>query len=122
MPSDLTTAKFELWATAADGEFARTLDCPTCTLPMVVSPEWMLWAVGTGRMDWTEARYAEFSHLVPQTDGGKVGALECDRCNRDRGDVAWTAPEGWPTAREGKRAAGYAARGAARVALERERG
>ena len=79
------------------------LECPTCGSVMVADGETLQWhlAVGTLTPEQLPVRFWQFSHLLPRTLGGKVGALECQHCNHARGDAEWN-PEGTvATARQG---------------------
>jgi hypothetical protein len=85
------------------GDPRAVLRCPSCGYRMVADGDTLQWhlAVGTLSADDLPVRFWQFSHLVPRTLGGRVGALECQHCNHARGDSEWT-PEGTvATARQG---------------------
>lgn len=114
MPSDLTTAKSELWMRAADP--LTILPCPSCDGAMVASETILRWAVGTGRVKWNGVEVAEASHVEAAADGGTRVALECARCNHSRGRAPWNVTPNTDTVRVGKRRAGVEARAAIRAA------
>lgn len=94
------------------------IPCPTCTLPMAVDMLHALAAVDDGRLPCNRTvRWAEASHTIPSSEGGRRIALECNVCNRARGNATWDTDR--PTYAEGKRAA-YRAN-VARVRASRER-
>lgn len=117
MASDRTAPKrygFLVEAGAVDA----LLPCPTCTEPMAIDLLHALAAVDAGKLSSNRAvRWAEASHTTPAADGGRLVALECNRCNRDRGDATWTTDR--PTYPEGKRVAYLDAAGRVRASRER---
>ena len=86
------------------GDPRAVLDCPTCRYAMVADGDTLQWhlAVGTITADRLPVRFWQFSHLVPRTLGGKVGALECSHCNHFRENAEWVPPDGTALARQGK--------------------
>jgi hypothetical protein len=88
----------------ADGP-RSILTCPTCRHLMVADEVTMQWhlKVGSLTVDDLPVRTWTFSHLIPRSEGGRVGALECRPCNEKRSDEAeWVPAEGTPNARQGK--------------------
>ena len=88
MPSDMTNTKRHAFI-AEHGEPTAIVGCPTCTEPMALDLAHALYAVDAGTLpDNSSLRWAEASHTDPSADGGKRVALECNRCNRERGGLA----------------------------------
>jgi len=90
------------------GDPRAVLTCPTCLKVMVADEVTMQWHVKVGNLTTSDlpVRTWTFSHLVPRSQGGRVGALECSICNADRSDDAtWVPADDTLTARQGKLAA-----------------
>lgn len=99
MPSDQTRATAYL--SGPEGLYAL-LRCPTCG-------GWMCHADALRDPAFRRAveglhlAFINFSHTDdPASAGGKVGALECDDCNRPRGNAPWTPSPEVPRARVGR--------------------
>lgn len=86
------------------GDPRAILRCPTCGYRMVADGDTLQWhlALGCLTADDLPVRFWQFSHLVPAALGGRVGALECQHCNWERGDGIWTPADGTLVARQGK--------------------
>lgn len=97
MSADNTANKRRAFIHATDNPF-DVLPCPTCNEPMAIDLAHALHAVDDGKIASNAAiRWAELSHTVPASDGGNEFAIECNRCNRDRGNEEWAPDATVPT-------------------------
>lgn len=90
------------------GDPRAVLTCPTCSNLMVADEVTMQWHLSVGTLTPADlpVRTWTFSHLVPRSQGGRMGALECSLCNGDRSDDAtWEPTDDVPTAKQGRLAA-----------------
>lgn len=90
MASEMTSAKYVLM-----GSILALLNCPTCGILMTAN-QWTLQhllVTKVLRVADLPVGFAQASHTErTAADGGRMVALECDRCNHRRGNAPWNPP------------------------------